>query len=58
MNYSVNLSPEAEGELTETALYVQEYNPNKAQPFIQALLSYYIETLLHSLSQANTIILK
>ena len=45
MNYSVTFSKEAQEELTETALYIQKYNPVKAVTFVNSIMDYFIDTL-------------
>lgn len=45
MNYSVTFSKEAQEELRETALYIQKYNPAKADPFVNSIMDYFTDTL-------------
>ena len=45
MNYSVSFSKEAQEELRETALYIQQYNPAKADSFVNSIMDYFTDTL-------------
>ena len=45
MDYSVQYITSAQEDLREIALYIQTYNPDKAEPFVNSIIDYFSETL-------------
>jgi len=45
MAYNITFSPEAQEELREIALYIQEYDPDKAIPFVDDIIDHFENTL-------------
>ena len=45
MNYHIGFSEEAQDELREIALYIQSYNPDKAESFVNGIIDHFEEVL-------------
>ena len=45
MNFSVCYTKDAQEELREIALYIQSYDPVKAEPFVNSIIDYFDEIL-------------
>ena len=45
MKYQIGFSEEAQDELREIALYIQSYNPEKAEPFVNEIIDHFEEVL-------------
>ena len=45
MGFSIRFTESAQEELREIALYIQTYNPDKAEPFVTSIIDYYSDTL-------------
>lgn len=45
MSYSIHFTGDAQEELREVVLHIQTYNPEKAEPFVDAIIDYFTDTL-------------
>jgi len=43
--FSVTFSSDAQEELREIALYIQSYDPEKAEPFVNDIIDHFVEVL-------------
>lgn len=55
--YTITFSSDAQEELKEIAHYVQSYDPEKAEPLVNAIIDYF-EEVLEAFPNAGNIYLK